>query len=836
MDRSHFLNQLTAFFRRILFKRGLVPQRARFYLFLVLIAPVVIVSGIGYLTASEALTRVEVSRKASVVALSATLIQQKLTDTVNLGVALATRVKFVESAAKGDWQGAIELLGGVKENFPFIERIFLTDPKATIVADMPTIAGAIDLNRAETDWYQGVRKDWTPYVSGVFKRVAVPRYSVVNVAIPIKADIAAYSTGPRELGPQRILGILVLQLKLDVFAKWVAPIKLEPGERIFLVDQKGQVIFHPNHDPQGEILDLSADPTVKRLLSGQFGVLVERDPIEKEQHVEAFKRVDNFGWGVVLTQPARIAFVMRDKRLASLLLVFCLFLAGITFLALFILHLLKLHQQASDEVYDLFNNAPCGYHSLNKDGGFVRINDTELRWLGRTREEVVGKMRLPDMLTPASLQTFREEFPRFLEQGWVRDTELELVRKDGSVFPVLVSATAVKDEDGHFVMSRSTIFDITDRRRAEAALAGSKEYLARIIDSIGDPVFVKDARHRWVSLNRAFCAFMGRRLEELLGKSDYDFFPKEQADVFWAKDEEVFRSGEENINEEFFTDARGEVKTIITKKTVYVDLEGNKFIVGVIRDISQRKVGEEKLAQAYRDLQLAQEKLVQSEKLAAIGQLAAGVAHEINNPMGFISSNLQVLEQHIATYSRMFALMEKLKDAVENKADGIVKSVLKDMRALRDKTHFDLIATDLAKIVKESQGGVERIQRIVADLRTFAREDREIMGRARIEGIIDGILGIVQHEIKYRAELKKNYGKTPVVNCSAVRMGQVFVNLLTNAAHATKDKGVIRIKTYEKDGYVCVDISDNGCGIPPEQISRVFDPFFTTKPVGHGTG
>jgi PAS domain S-box-containing protein len=121
----------------------------------------------------------------------------------------------------------------------------------------------------------------------------------------------------------------------------------------------------------------------------------------------------------------------------------------------------------AEEIEDLYNHAPCGYHSLDKDGTFVRINDTELAWLGYRREEMLGKMHFPDIVTQQSLETFRANYPKFMEQGWIRDLEYELVRKDGSTFPVLLSATAIKDREGNFVMSRSTIYDMSERDKAE---------------------------------------------------------------------------------------------------------------------------------------------------------------------------------------------------------------------------------------------------------------------------------------------------------------------------------------------------------------------------------
>ncbi len=138
-------------------------------------------------------------------------------------------------------------------------------------------------------------------------------------------------------------------------------------------------------------------------------------------------------------------------------------------------------RKSYERIEDLYNNAPCGYHSLDKDGIFVRINDTELRWLGYTRDEIVGKMKFSDIITPGSLKTFKETFPIFKSRGWIKDIEFELVRKDGSLLPVVLSASAIEDEDGNFIMSRSTMFDITDRKKTEEELTRYRERLEDMV-------------------------------------------------------------------------------------------------------------------------------------------------------------------------------------------------------------------------------------------------------------------------------------------------------------------------------------------------------------------
>jgi len=179
-------------------------------------------------------------------------------------------------------------------------------------------------------------------------------------------------------------------------------------------------------------------------------------------------------------------------------------------------------QKYADQLADLYNNAPCGYHSLDPDGVFVQINDTELAWLGRTREEVVGKMRFADLLAPASGKAFEESYPGFKERGWVRDLEFEIARTDGTSLCMLLNATAIKDDAGRFLMSRSTMFDITDRKRAERALRASEERFRLLLESAGEGIYGLDTAGRCTFVNDAALKMLGYARDEILGQPTHE--------------------------------------------------------------------------------------------------------------------------------------------------------------------------------------------------------------------------------------------------------------------------------------------------------------------------
>lgn len=240
----------------------------------------------------------------------------------------------------------------------------------------------------------------------------------------------------------------------------------------------------------------------------------------------------------------------------------------------------------------------------------------------------------------------------------------------------------------------------------------------------------------------------------------------------------------------------------------------------------------DELKQLNSRLSDAQDKLMQSEKLASIGQLAAGVAHEINNPIGFIFSNFGTLERYLADLFEMLGAYEEAEAALAGTPTGA------RLKALRDKVELDFLKEDIPTLMRESKDGMTRVRNIVQNLKDFSRVDTsQEWVVADLHHGLDSTLNIVNNEIKYKAEVVKAYGQLPDVECLPSELNQVFMNLLVNAAHAIQsERGTITIRTGAGEDQVWVEVEDDGAGIAKENLGRIFDPFFTTKPVGKGTG
>jgi two-component system, NtrC family, sensor kinase len=237
----------------------------------------------------------------------------------------------------------------------------------------------------------------------------------------------------------------------------------------------------------------------------------------------------------------------------------------------------------------------------------------------------------------------------------------------------------------------------------------------------------------------------------------------------------------------------------------------------------------EELTALLKKVEDAQNQLLQSEKMAAIGQLAAGVAHEINNPIGFVNSNLGTLRSYT---ERLLGLI-RAYEACEAKVTNVP---LEEIAAAKADADLDFLREDIITLLQESQDGLARVTKIVQDLKEFSHVDQAEWQEADINSGLESTLNVVSNELKYKADVVRQYGEIPAVRCIPAQINQVLVNLLVNAAQAIEGHGTITVRSGVTRNEVWVEIEDTGKGMTPETQKRIFEPFFTTKPVGKGTG
>lgn len=528
---------------------------------------------------------------------------------------------------------------------------------------------------------------------------------------------------------------------------------------------------------------------------------------------------------------------------------------------------------------------------MHREGKLVFVNQAAADAVGKTRDELIG-LAYEDYFIEPDRAVLRDRVHRRAAGESVPDRfEMRVAGTGNAIRWVEVVRADVEYQGAPAV--QATCFDITERKR-------TRELIEGLLRGNPMPTFVIDEEHRVTYWNSACERVFAVSAAQMVGTRDQwkPFYSTERpvmADVV------VSGGGADGLNrfygskklkpsafmpeafeaEDFFPQFGERGRWLHFVAAPLKDAGGNLMgAIETLMDVSEQKFAEEALrvsqegleelvrkrtaqlalakeaaeadsrqrqeaerAVLARNAQLtalneqltaAQQQLLQSEKLASIGQLAAGVAHEINNPIGYVHSNLGTLENYLRD---LFDLLAKYQESEADLNDGGLRERI---AALREKYDLDYLREDVPALMHESQEGITRVKKIVQDLKDFSRADSTLdFQLADLHHGLDSTLNIVHNEIKYKADVVKEYGDLPQIECLPSQLNQVFMNLLVNAAHAMKDKerGTIRVRTGRgSENEVWVEVADDGNGISPENMKKIFDPFFTTKPVGKGTG
>lgn len=417
----------------------------------------------------------------------------------------------------------------------------------------------------------------------------------------------------------------------------------------------------------------------------------------------------------------------------------------------------------------------------------------------------------------------------------------------------------------------NTIGGVIVRYLAEQQAQEISVRLQSMVDNANAIIFLKDLDGRYMLVNQAYVELLGKPRDQVVGFTDVDVFGELEAEHFIRHDRAVIQAKQALQFEEQAPHKDGVKHVYLSTKFPLFDSDGEmKAIGGIATDITARiemeqqleaardnleitvtqrtrelrdEIVDRKRVQVDLELEQAEQRilikrleethvqLLQAEKMASVGQLAAGVAHEINNPIGFVNSNLGALRKYTDNLLQMINAYQK----VEHKLpvdDALVDQLL----ALKSDLDLDYLTTDIGDLIEESLEGVGRVKRIVQDLKDFSRASTEEHEKVDLHQGLESTLNVVRNEIKYKAEVVKEYGDIPPVDCIAPQINQVILNQLVNAAQAIEKSGTITIRTGRSGDQVYVEISDTGAGISEEILTKIFDPFFTTKPVGTGTG
>jgi PAS domain S-box-containing protein len=418
----------------------------------------------------------------------------------------------------------------------------------------------------------------------------------------------------------------------------------------------------------------------------------------------------------------------------------------------------------------LLNSLPIPVFYKDRDGCYIGFNTAYEEFIGKTREQLLGKSVF-DIAPPDLAEIYHAKDLELLRDQDMQVYESQVRDMQGVVHDVIFHKATFADNGGAVAGLIGAILDITEQKRDQEALHLQTVELEQ---EVAERQMAQEAL-------------------------------QEQANLL---EEEVEKRQEAQEELEVLNES---LEQRVQERTA---------------ELSEKNA---EVLQSYEDLKKVQGQLLQQDKMASVGQLAAGVAHEINNPMGFIISNLGSLGKYV---EKLTAYLEVDKKALAGSDPEIIAMAVTE----RQKNKIDHICKDMPDLIAESSDGAQRVRQIVQDLKSFSRMDSAVFANADINEGVETTLSIAWNELKYKTTVIKEFGQLPKVWCNMGQLNQVFLNILVNAAHAIKEQGEIRIETRAEEDAVIIAISDTGSGIQPENVKRIFDPFFTTKEVGKGTG
>lgn len=454
-------------------------------------------------------------------------------------------------------------------------------------------------------------------------------------------------------------------------------------------------------------------------------------------------------------------------------------------------------RKSADEIEDLYDNAPCGYHSLDQDGVFVRINNTELQWLGYARDELIGKMKISDLYSPRSQEVFAKTFPILKEKGSVHDLEFEMVRKDGTLISVLLSATAIYDADSRFVMSRSTMFDISERKLAEKRLSESEARFRTMADNAPIMIWMANAG---AGQEYTGCSFFNERWHDFTGLT-----LDESRGFNWISN--IYHGDRERSLDAYiiaFEEARefkleyrlrrkdGAYRWIQDSGVPRFTAQG-EFIgfIGTCVDITDQKLVEEMRAE-----------IEHVGRLNIAGEMASGLAHELSQPL----------------------------TAASNYLEGCLNR-MEDEEWDRKK---------LQKAVKLAHIQTERAGSIINHLKELIRKQGHERAMMDINELIKDSVDFLGHDLSRQSiRVIAHFSDLPRVRVNKIEIEQVLLNLMKNAidSMASLPRRELRLSTrLAESGNILVAVSDTGKGILTADLDQIFNPFQTSKQNGLGLG
>lgn len=523
----------------------------------------------------------------------------------------------------------------------------------------------------------------------------------------------------------------------------------------------------------------------------------------------------------------------------------------------------------SEMLRQIVDGAPVAAMVIDQDHLVTHWNTACERLTGVQRYDMIGtrdswrafRDDQRPLLADLIVDGFDEQTLASLYGGTVRvvhgglEAEAFFPRIGASGAWLYFTASPLRDAQGKIIGAVETLQDITERRRVQEELMRHHDELELLVQKrsaelsatarelegfvSGAPIGVAYSVGKLIQrVNGAMASMFGYTEQEMAGMPGSRLYlPDQDSRGLEEYLRSVMAGGASLHHEMWLRRADGKPIWVQVDARLAAGAAGEQGIWWMMQDRTDIRSAQDQLRMRFDELRAingkleeAQNQLLQQDKMASIGQLAAGVAHEINNPVGFVSSNLNTLRQYV---DGLLSLSGAYEAVLARPGDGVTLTVLS---RLRKEVEIDYLREDMPQLLDECAEGLGRVKKIVQDLKDFSRVDQADWQEADLNAGLESTLNVVRHEVKYKAEVVKRLAPLPPVMCLAAQLNQVFMNLIVNAAHAIAEQGTITLSSGACDAWAWVQVDDDGCGMTDEVRRRIFEPFFTTKDVGKGTG
>ena len=771
----------------------------------------------SYREIDRELTGVALLRREAVARLAATILAEKFGRAIDTGISLATRVVLRELVADGRWVEAMQIMRSVPHDLPFIERLFLADTTGTLRADIPALPGVRGVNFSSRDWFQGVKREWRPYVSPIYKRAASPQLNVFAVAVPVRD------------GAGGVTAILVLQIRIENLLEWVGSVAVSPQEFLYVVDSKNQLAFHSKRRVQEEIMDLSGTMVVKKLRETEHGAEISADPAEGEETITAYATVPGYSWGVVTQQPtnASTALAARNDQLRRLVAGYglILLLAGSAIVMALKLAVARKRAENDARYRQTLDAMLEGCQFLDHGWRYLYINDAAERHNRRPKSELLGRTMMDAWPGIEQTEVYAAA-ARCMGERTSQQLVTEFTFPDGGKGWYELAIQPVPE--GIFIFSS----DISARKKAEAEaeLLRSRAIFENLFVTLPGLYLVLAPDLKIVAVSDAYLKATMTKREEIVGRELFEVFPDNPDDPA-ASGTANLRASLDRVRQTAAADTMAIQKYDIRRpdgsfeerywSPINAPVLGAdrriEYIIHRVEDVTEfvrqksRPPGNTAEMRARME-QMEAEIFQSSQKVQAANQQLAAANQELEAFSYSVSHDLRAPLRSIDGFSQ--ALLEdcaELLDAPGRQHLGRVRAATQRMGELID---------DLLQLSRVSR---TEMRHETVDLSTLAESVAADLRRT---------------EPQHRVEITIQPGLRTEGDTALLRI--VLVNLLANAWKFTGRKPVARIEFGIRDngGERAFYVRDNGAGFDMSYAGKLFGAFQRLHTAGEfpGTG